>query len=255
MGSSDSSASSSAPEPVPRSAILSGGGARSRPIECVERGFDHGLGLRPRHQGRGIELKSRPQNSLTPMMRATGSRASRRAAKTRDRIGLGGGEDARGLRGERRVVEAERVRHQEARVELGRRKTVAAKRSAPASGARSQSRGMDRAWQPRSLQRALRGQQGGLMLGDERVDDLAQRLAFDDLRQLVERQIDAVVGHAALRKVVGPDALGPVAGADLAAPLGGARGVVLLALERRRAWCAAPPSPWRGCGAASGPPA
>ena len=54
-------------------------------------------------------------------------------------------------------------------------------------------------------------QQRGLMLGDERIDDLIQRLALHDLGQLVEGQIDAMVAHATLRKVVGADALGPVA--------------------------------------------
>src|SRR5687768_13557246 len=68
------------------------------------------------------------------------------------------------------------------------------------------------------------------MLGHQRVDDFAERFALDDLRQLVEREIDAVVADAALRKVIGADALGTVAGADLPTPVGGARGVELLAL-------------------------
>src|SRR5262249_49968095 len=67
-------------------------------------------------------------------------------------------------------------------------------------------------------------EQRRLMLGHQRVDDLAQRFAGHDLRQLVEREIDAVVGHAGLRKIVGADPLGAVAGADLAAPLRGALG-------------------------------
>src|SRR3954470_4970109 len=73
-------------------------------------------------------------------------------------------------------------------------------------------------------------QQLRLMLGHQRVDDLAQRLAFDDLRQLVECEIDAVVADAALRKIISSDALGAIAGANLAAALGGAGGVLLLAL-------------------------
>ena len=98
-------------------------------------------------------------------------------------------------------------------------------------------------------------EQRRLMFGDQRVDDFAQRFAFENLRQLVERQIDAVVRHAALRKIVGADALGAVAGADLAAAFGGARGILLLPLRGRRAASAARPSPWRGCDAASDPPA
>src|SRR5215468_9152853 len=82
-----------------------------------------------------------------------------------------------------------------------------------------------------SRRRPFRRQQFRLVLGHQRVDDLAQRLAFDHLRQLVKREIDAVVAHAPLRKIIGADALGTVAGADLAAPLGGARSVLLLTLE------------------------
>src|SRR6476469_1880871 len=77
----------------------------------------------------------------------------------------------------------------------------------------------------------LGGELGGLMLGGERVDDLAQRLALHDLRQLVEGEIDAMLGDAALREIVGADAFGTVTGADLAAAFGGARGFQLLPLE------------------------
>src|SRR3954452_16859153 len=57
------------------------------------------------------------------------------------------------------------------------------------------------------------------MFGRERIDQLAQRLAGDHLRQLVERQVDAVIGDAPLRKIIGADALGAVAGADLLASI------------------------------------
>src|SRR5262249_12032985 len=82
-----------------------------------------------------------------------------------------------------------------------------------------------------SLRYTFRRQQFGLVLGHERVDDLAERLALDHLRQFIEREIDAVVGHSPLREIVGADALGTVAGADLAAAFGGAGGVLLLPLE------------------------
>src|SRR5262249_45152933 len=97
-----------------------------------------------------------------------------------------------------------------------------------ASGARWTRLEISELWQSRLL--PLGREQLGLVLGHERVDDLAERLALDDCRQLVERQIDAVVADAALREIVGADALGAVAGADLAAPLGGAGGVALLPL-------------------------
>jgi hypothetical protein len=39
------------------------------------------------------------------------------------------------------------------------------------------------------------------MLGDQRIDDLVERFAFDDLWQFVQREIDAMIGDAALRKL------------------------------------------------------
>ena len=49
------------------------------------------------------------------------------------------------------------------------------------------------------------------MLGDERIDDLIQRLADDDLVELVERQVDAMVADPPLREIIGTDPLGAVA--------------------------------------------
>jgi hypothetical protein len=40
-----------------------------------------------------------------------------------------------------------------------------------------------------------------LMLGDQRIDDLVERDTFHDLRQLVERQVDAVIGDAPCGKL------------------------------------------------------
>ncbi len=56
------------------------------------------------------------------------------------------------------------------------------------------------------------------------------QVAGDDLVELVERQVDAVVGHAVLREVVGADPLAAVAGADEALALGGPLGLLLLQL-------------------------
>src|SRR5437764_1172652 len=53
----------------------------------------------------------------------------------------------------------------------------------------------------------------GLLLGGERVDEVVE-LAVHDAVDLVQGEIDAVVGDAALREVVGADALGAVARAD-----------------------------------------
>src|SRR5215472_18182612 len=77
----------------------------------------------------------------------------------------------------------------------------------------------------------LRRELRRLIFRDQGIDDFAERFALENLRQLVERQIDAVVGYAPLRIIVGADALGAVAAPDLAAPFGGARRILLLPLE------------------------
>src|SRR5205814_191483 len=76
---------------------------------------------------------------------------------------------------------------------------------------------------------AFRGELGGLMLGGQGIDQFAQRLAGNHLRQFVERQVDAVVGDAALRKIVGADAFGAVTGADFLLAIGRAHRVDALA--------------------------
>src|ERR1051325_11662963 len=81
------------------------------------------------------------------------------------------------------------------------------------------------------LSRVLCRKLGGLVFGDQRIDDFAERFALENLRQLVKRQIDAVVRNPPLRIVVGANAFGAVCGPDLAAPLGGSRRVLLLPLE------------------------
>jgi hypothetical protein len=70
----------------------------------------------------------------------------------------------------------------------------------------------------------------------QRDDDLVDS-PLQHMRQVVEREADAVIGHPVLRKVVGADALGTVAGADLAAALGGVFGALLVLpeLEQPRA--------------------
>src|SRR6185312_5803175 len=77
---------------------------------------------------------------------------------------------------------------------------------------------------------ALRCQLRGLVLGGQRVDQFTQRFARNHLRQFVERQVDAVVGDAALREVIGADALAAIAGADLLLAVRGARGIDALPL-------------------------
>ena len=62
------------------------------------------------------------------------------------------------------------------------------------------------------------GQLFGLALGLQGSDHVVQ-FAVHDERQLVEREVDAVVCQATLREVVGPDAVAAVAAADQATPL------------------------------------
>src|SRR6476620_5105263 len=72
-------------------------------------------------------------------------------------------------------------------------KVLPARRSAGASpGRRQPSRALP-----------LGSEQAGLMLRHQRLDDLAQCLALDDLRQLVKSEIDAVIAHAPLGKIIG----------------------------------------------------
>src|SRR5690606_7445642 len=67
-------------------------------------------------------------------------------------------------------------------------------------------------WSPPSV--SERGEPLGLVFGYERVDQLGQAVAGEHFVELVQRQADAVVGHAPLREVVGTDALRTVAAAD-----------------------------------------
>src|SRR5579872_2707455 len=72
-----------------------------------------------------------------------------------------------------------------------------------------------------------------LMLLLERLDELIQ-LPVHHLRELVEGELDAVVGHAALREVVGADALGAIAAADLQAARLRLGALLLLLLGRQQ---------------------
>ena len=69
------------------------------------------------------------------------------------------------------------------------------------------------------------------MLSDEGVDHFVQRFAGHDLVELVENEMDPVVGEPPLRKIIGADAFGAIAGPDLGTPVRGALGVKFLALR------------------------
>src|SRR5262245_40498871 len=69
---------------------------------------------------------------------------------------------------------------------------------------------------PRRRSRSFFGERRELLgeqRGGEGVEQLVE-LAVHDALDLVQREVDAVVGDAALREVVGADALRAVAGAD-----------------------------------------
>ena len=83
-----------------------------------------------------------------------------------------------------------------------------ARRAAPVAHARAIGSSTGMALHGRELAR--------LMIGDERVDQLVERRALEHRVELVQRQVDAMIGDAPLRKVVGADALRAVARADLA---------------------------------------
>src|SRR5690606_36150902 len=61
---------------------------------------------------------------------------------------------------------------------------------------------------------AYRGQPLGLVLRDQRINQLNQALPGEHAFQLVQGEPDTVIGHAALREVIGADPFGSVAAAD-----------------------------------------
>ena len=104
-----------------------------------------------------------------------------------------------------------------------------------------------------SAREAQRAELIGLVLVRERPDHVVE-LAVDDVVELVEREVDAVIGEPALREVVGADALGAVAGADQAAALLGRLGLRASSPRRRAAAPTAATSRARGSCAASARP-
>src|SRR5437762_423600 len=70
----------------------------------------------------------------------------------------------------------------------------------------------------------------GLVVGTQGVHQ-RRELAVHDVGKLMQRQADAVIGHAILGKIVRADFFGAVAGFDLAAPLGHDGGLLLFLLH------------------------
>ena len=59
----------------------------------------------------------------------------------------------------------------------------------------------------------------GFVMGDESVDERSE-LAVHDVGELVQREADAVIGYAVLRKIVSANFFRAVAGLDLTAAFG-----------------------------------
>jgi hypothetical protein len=118
---------------------------------------------------------------------------------------LGLGEDAHRVRDEVRAIDAEEVREEHVGVHSADERRGFLERRLERHHAAFSER-------PR--------EQLGLMLCGKRRADFVE-IPVHDVVDLVEREIDAVVGHAALREVVGADAIRPVARADEALPLRG----------------------------------
>src|SRR5262249_16496141 len=165
-----------------------------------------------------LTLSGRPQNSLRPRRRATGSRASRRA----ESAAMAPASSAASMRLD---WAASAVWSSPSAWPTMMRASSSGPPTPPPRNSHAPPPPPPPAWAP------PRRQHFRLMLAHQRVDDLAQRFAFHHLRQLVEGEIDAVVPPPPLRKIIGADALGAIAGADLPAPLGGARRILLLTFE------------------------
>src|SRR5688500_12245404 len=69
-----------------------------------------------------------------------------------------------------------------------------------------------------------------LMLAGPSFNQFLEPWTFEHEVELVQREIDTMVGDAALRKIIGADTLRPVTRPDLAASLRGALGVEPLPL-------------------------
>src|SRR5207245_4719855 len=82
----------------------------------------------------------------------------------------------------------------------------------------------------RSRPRTLGCELRSLVLRGQRIDQLADCFSGNHLRQLVERQIDAMVSDPSLREVISADALAAIAGADLLLAFGRADGIDALLL-------------------------
>ena len=195
LGNSFRAAIRMAPEPVPRSAILQRRGTvRHQP----QRLLDQGLGIGARHQHAGADFEIQAPEFLVAGDIGEGL-ARRRGAPP-------GAANAARLFRRRRVAVSVWSRLMPS---AWANRSRASHAGIVDAGSGQRPRGFVQGHC--SSRRFEFRQPVGLVLGHQRVDDLAQFVAGDDARQIVERQVDAVVGDAALREIIGADALAAVA--------------------------------------------
>ncbi len=120
-GNSDNSANRIAPDPVPISAMRAADDRGWRSARHISSASSttvsvSGLGT----SVAGESCRGRPQNSLIPRMRATGSPARRRCAKSSRRIDCSARDRPRRRRDQPGEIEAQRRADQHPRVEFGR---------------------------------------------------------------------------------------------------------------------------------------
>ena len=219
-----------------------------------------------RSRGRGINTARAIRAAAASKTRArrvryaSGSpRGAPRDAAARSARRRSGVERALGKREQRAARLARREREQHFGVELRRcadcreLARCADAKAAPASRRCGVVGRCARALITAQLSRAHRPEQVGLILVRERPDHVVE-IAVDDVLDLVEREIDAVIREPALREVVGADALGAIARADEAAALLGRLACDASSPRRRAAAPTAATSRARGSCAASARP-
>src|SRR3990167_3553130 len=203
FGNSPRSAQSSAPEPQPRSTILSGASLRR---------LDSTASISVSLSARGTRIpgatsNSSDQNSRRPTIWATDSSFARRETMETNRASSASlaERDPSAISWASSTPNAAFARTRASIIGVGERVNSAAAQRISASmrGGRGGSR-----------IRLQRREAIGLILRSQRIDELAERVAAHHIAQIVQCQIDAVIGDAALREVIGADALRPVAGAD-----------------------------------------
>ena len=150
----------------------------------------------------------RPQNSFSPRMRATGSPASRRFRWASKRRFASAGSSSPLARDQRRHVEAGSGGEKQARVERGVSMPAPRKRRARLG----QRRAVGRHAASPSNSESFRAWSSAISASTTSSSASPR----EHLVELVEGEVDAVVGHPPLRKIVGADALRAVARADLA---------------------------------------